>query len=259
MLELIQNNPENRQQSVPPLLFIHGMWHGAWCWQAKFLPYLEKLGIKAYAMSLSAHGMSLKRKPLNYFSIDNYVEDVQVIVNNMEETPILVGHSMGGFIVQKYLEKNKVPKAVLMSSVPPYGIWAGTWMVLKRYPGSFLKANFTLNLKHILPTAERFATSVTATDLPREEIEQYYSHIESESFRAYMDMMGLNLVKPNKIDTPLLIMGGGKDMVAPPRIIKKTAKIFQTEAVIYPNLGHDMMLEVGFEKVADDIVSWVMN
>jgi pimeloyl-ACP methyl ester carboxylesterase len=34
-------------------------------------------------------------------------------------TPVLIGHSMGGFIVQKYLETGTAPAAVLVSSAPP--------------------------------------------------------------------------------------------------------------------------------------------
>ncbi len=35
--------------SSPPLLFIHGSYHGAWCWAVKFMPYLAAAGFNCYA------------------------------------------------------------------------------------------------------------------------------------------------------------------------------------------------------------------
>jgi non-heme chloroperoxidase len=35
---------------------------------------------------------------------------------------VLIGHSMGGMVLQKYLEKREAPAVVLMSSVPPQGL-----------------------------------------------------------------------------------------------------------------------------------------
>ena len=58
-LKILENHPKE-QKNKKPLLFIHGMWHGAWCYNEYFLPELEKQNIKAYALSLSNHGKSDK-------------------------------------------------------------------------------------------------------------------------------------------------------------------------------------------------------
>ena len=108
-LEVIENHPQSLK-SKKPILLIHGMWHGAWCWKPKFMPYLEKLGFKAYALSLSNHGGSPRRKNMNLLRISDYVNDVKQVVDSLEDTPVLIGHSMGGFVVQKYLEKYQAPE-----------------------------------------------------------------------------------------------------------------------------------------------------
>src|SRR5690606_41308628 len=45
-----------------------------------------------------------------------------MVVERFERSCILVGHSMGGMVVQKYLERHEARAAVLMASVPPSGL-----------------------------------------------------------------------------------------------------------------------------------------
>ena len=258
-LEVLSNSPNEIRNPDKPILFVHGMFHGAWCWEPCFLPYFEKRGIKAYALSLSNHGNSSRRKAFNLLRIKDYVANVQEVVTTLEGNPILVGHSMGGFIVQKYLEHNHLKGAVLLSPVPPFGIWCSTVAVLKNFPLAFLKANLTLHLKYVVNSKKKYSKLLFDGNLPNEKVDEYLKRIDTESFLAYIDMLGLNLVKPNRIKTPLLILGGGKDPVVPPKAILKTAKKYNTQAVIYEQMAHMMMLEPGSEMVADKIIDWVLD
>jgi pimeloyl-ACP methyl ester carboxylesterase len=52
-------------------------------------------------------------------SLADYVDDVKSVVRSLPSTPVLIGHSMGRFVVQKYLEANDAPAAVLIVSAPP--------------------------------------------------------------------------------------------------------------------------------------------
>jgi pimeloyl-ACP methyl ester carboxylesterase len=81
-------------------------------------------GYAAYAVSLSGHGGSPGRKQLDSFSILDYARDVASVVAALPAPPVLIGHSMGGFVVQKYLEEYQAPGAVLMCAVPPQGLMA---------------------------------------------------------------------------------------------------------------------------------------
>jgi len=55
-LEILSEKPKGTQKQKP-ILFVHGAWHGAWCWE-KFLPYFAENGYAAYAVSLRGHGNS---------------------------------------------------------------------------------------------------------------------------------------------------------------------------------------------------------
>jgi len=88
-----------------PLLLVHGAWHGAWCWQEHFIPYLARAGYAVYAPSLRGHGDSPGRDRLRRTGIGHYVQDVAAVAAALPAAPVLIGHSMGGLVVQKYLER----------------------------------------------------------------------------------------------------------------------------------------------------------
>ncbi len=258
-LELLENHPKSISNTKRSVLFVHGMWHGAWCWEPYFLPYFEKLGYKAYALSLSNHGNSPKHKSLNRLRINDYVKDLKQVIDSLDEIPVLIGHSMGGFVVQKYLEDHHVPGAVLLASVPPYGVFGGTIAVMKFSPGAFLKANFTLNLKYIIDTPKKFKHLMLSENVKDEDVIKYQKMTNSESYLAYMDMLGMNLINTKKIKTPLLIIGAGKDKAVSPKSVKKTALIYGVKPVNFEEFGHNIMLEPEYEMVADLIDNWIKN
>jgi pimeloyl-ACP methyl ester carboxylesterase len=50
-LEVLHAAPASPSQR-PPLCFVHGSYHAAWCWAEHFLPYFAARGYDAYALSL---------------------------------------------------------------------------------------------------------------------------------------------------------------------------------------------------------------
>jgi pimeloyl-ACP methyl ester carboxylesterase len=257
-LEVITNHPKSVKNNKT-ILLVHGMWHGAWCWEPFFLPYFEQLGFKAYALSFSNHGSSPKPKKMNLLRISDYVNDLKQVIDSFDDIPVLVGHSMGGFVVQKYLEKHESPGAVLLASVPPFGILSGTLAVLKTFPAAFAKANLTLDLKYIIDTPKKFKHLMFSEQVKDKDIEKYLKLSCSESYLAYMDMLGLNLVNTKKIKTPLMVLGAGMDKAVSPESVKKTAQKYGVQPVIFEEMGHDMMLEPGYKELVDKIVYWIGN
>ncbi len=111
-LEVIKRAPQDYAAGTTgceicgtPILFVHGVWHAAWCWDEHFLPYFAEKGFTAYALSLRHHGKSQSTGSIRWIRGAEYVEDVAQVVEMIGQTPVLIGHSMGGYIVQKYLER----------------------------------------------------------------------------------------------------------------------------------------------------------
>ena len=111
----------------------------------KLLPYFAEHGYRSHAFDLRGHGKSEGADRLRWTGITQYVSDVGQVVERCEKSPILIGHSMGGLVVQKYLESDpKIPAAVLLATVPPGGVIRTTLSIAARHPIAFLKASATL-------------------------------------------------------------------------------------------------------------------
>jgi len=52
-LEVVSREPKQDVRPTP-VLFVHGAWHGAWCWTEYFLPYFAQNGYHSYALSLKS-------------------------------------------------------------------------------------------------------------------------------------------------------------------------------------------------------------
>jgi pimeloyl-ACP methyl ester carboxylesterase len=151
-LEVISNIKHVTQPS--PILFVHGAWHAAWCWE-NFLPYFADRGYAAYAVSLRGHGASAGREGIRWHSAaQDYVADVAQVIQTLPQPPILVGHSMGGYVVQKYLETQQAAAGVLLASVPVSGLCGFAVRFGWRHPWTFLKSQLWLNPWLLIETAE---------------------------------------------------------------------------------------------------------
>jgi len=257
-LELISRHPEGGVESrrATPLLFVHGMMHGAWCWDAHFLPYFARHGFSAYALNLRGHGGSEGRENLRWTRIADYVEDVRAAVRQLPEPPILIGHSMGGFILQKYLEENDAPGAVLLSSPSPNGLASTALRIASRHPLVFARVNVTFSLRSVIATPALARDAFFSRDLPDEPLAAYWKLMQDESYMAFLDMVGLDLPRPERVKTPLLVLGAERDNMLAPADIEDTARAYRTEAEILPAVAHDSMLETKWETVAGRILRW---
>jgi len=255
-LELVTKEPPSVTHPIP-ILFVHGMWHAAWCWEEHFLPYFADHGYVVHALSLRGHGASEGRERLRWTSLADYVSDVAQVAGQMERMPALVGHSMGGMIVQKYLEAHRAPAAVLLASAPPRGLIPATVRVFLRHPLIVLKVSLKLSMFPIVGTPLLAREALFSVDLPEETVRACFSRLQDESFRTYVDMLGLNLPRPKRVQTPVLVLGAADDNLISAREVEATARAYGTQAEFFPSMAHDMMLEAGWQAVADRALAWL--
>ena len=255
-LEIITHEPKTDPHPTP-ILFVHGAWHGAWCWVEQFLPYFAERGYASHALSLRGHGTSAGRERLRWTHIADYVRDVAQVAGQLPQPPIVVGHSMGGLVVQKYLETHPSPAAVLLASVPVSGVLKTTLRIAVRHPLPFLKANLTLGLYPIIGTPGLAREAFFSADIPPEKLDGYFARLQDESYLAFLDMLVFNLPRPERVKTPLLVLGAADDTIFHPDEIEATARAYDTRAEIFPDMAHDVMLEAGWQAVADRILGWL--
>jgi alpha-beta hydrolase superfamily lysophospholipase len=224
-----------------------------------FLDYFAQQGFAAHAVNLRGHGKSVGRELLRWTRIADFVKDLETAVLQLPRSPILIGHSMGGFIIQKYLEDHFAPGAVLLSSPSPAGLLGTTLRILRRRPLTFAKVNLTLSLLPMIATPQLAREAFFSPDFPDEELLNYWKQMQDESYMAFLDMVLLDRPKPARVKTPILILGAGRDNMLKPREIEATARAYNTRAIIIPDVAHNSMLEQGWQTVADRILAWLKN
>ena len=258
-LEMITREPETESHTTP-ILFIHGAWHGAWCWDENYLSYFASRGYSAHAVSLSGHGGSKGRKRLFWTGIKDYIDDVAEAAGKLEKPPILVGHSMGGWVIQKYLEKYPAPAVVLLAPIPVKGVLGFMLRIARRHPLLSLKALFTLNTYIVVGNPDLAREWFFSADMQREKVVEYFQHLQSESYLAVQETLFIALPKPQRVrKTPMLVLGAANDKIFTVEEERKTADAYGARFEVFPDMAHDMMLEDGWKDVADKIIAWLQE
>lgn len=260
-LEVIKQMPKTAPRPLP-LLFVHGAWHAAWCWDEEFLAYFASHQYDAYALSLRGHGNSEGQEKLRWYSVADYIEDVAYVADNVarehRRRPVIIGHSMGGYITQKFLEKHTASGAALLASIPTNGILPFFLRRTFTYPASTFKAALSLDPYQIIATKELARDAFFSEDMPYHRLERYHEQLDSESFRILFDAGLFKLPRPKRVkDTPILVIGAENDTIFTVKDVKRTAKAYGTTAHIIPDTAHDIMLEANWQQAADIILNWL--
>lgn len=260
-LELIIREPAGTPCKTP-LLCVHGILHGAWCYDEYFLPYFAQQGFVAGAVSLRGHGASPVDGSLRWTRHSHYVEDIEQAAQQMAHKygarPVIIGHSMGGYLTQKYLEKYPAPGGVLLASVPTHGSVLATLRVFAWNPLRFLAAFLTLDFAPaILHAPEKMRRAFFSADMPAATVQAYHQRMGKESFLIFLEFLLFALPRPSRVKVPVLVIAGADDTLFAPWEETRTARIYQGDFAAIPNTAHDVMLEKNWQQVADKIIAWV--
>jgi pimeloyl-ACP methyl ester carboxylesterase len=255
MLEVIDKGSCGDSHPVP-LLFVHGGWHSASCW-SNFVDFFAAAGYRAVAMSLRGHGASPAGKPFHLCSIADYVDDVRVTADSLGGHPILIAHSLGGFVVQRYLESHDAPAAVLVASVPPQGVLGLATRIWTRHPWISMRSLPVGNLTGFIGTTPLVREHLFSTHTPDEIVESGAASVQPEAFRASLIDPLTRRVKTKRVNTPMLVLGAADDGMVTNAEVRATARAYRTEPELFPGMGHNMMQEPGWTCVAERIDAWL--
>lgn len=233
-----------------PLLLVHGAWHGAWCWEQAMQDFARR-GFAIHALSLRGHGESGRPGMVNLCGVADYLRDIEAALDRIEPAPIVIGHSMGGFLVQRLLARRQLPGAVLLCTAPHTGALPFLLKWSRDHPLAALRTFTTLNTRHLVGTPALAREAFFRPDLPEAESAAVAARLVPESVRMAVEMSIPRRVQP--VATPLLVVAAERDMVFTLDEQRATAAAYGAELVIIPGATHDLMLDPAWPQAADQI------
>ncbi len=259
-LELLAESTGGRAEPLAFLL-LHGICTSAAIWRPHFLPAVAAAGYDCYALSFRGHGRSDGQDRLAVTTLGDYVEDLASTLAQLDRPVVVVGFSLGGAVLQAYLRRsNGLAGAVLMGSVPPYGL-AGASLQLFMRDGSAWQSLFAatqLGLRHADPESVRrllFSERVTA-----EAYAAFLAESQEESPLIGLQLQGWPPFAPlpwqRPALPPILVLGGGEDRLVSPLEARATAAYYGADCRILEGMPHMMMLEPDWSRAVDSLLDW---
>jgi non-heme chloroperoxidase len=245
-------------QKRAAVLFVHGGYCDAWCWQPHFLPWFAARGHDAYAVSLRGHGGSEGHETLFGAGLDDYASDVLRAMREIGGAPVLVGHSLGAAVVERIVARHALRGAALVAPLPPSGLVSiASRMMIERPDYLMQMARFN---------RADFATDVLSTlrpfyftdDIDPELLREAGRHFWPESSRALFELtLRVPSSSSSAQSTPLCVLGASGDAICRPDDVRATAAQHGVEATIVDGLAHMLMLVPGWERAAAPLGAWL--
>ena len=251
------------EDEMAGILLVHGAWHGTWCWE-RFAERLAAAGHDVRTARLRGHdGDQYGPKPAGsprriWYRVRDYVQDVTEATSRFPEPPVVVGHSLGGLVVAKYLERGRSGGAVLLAPIPQAGSLGAIIRLASRHPLVIARANLTLRLRPFVTDPTLVRELFFTAETPRPLVEDVWRRLQDESYLAFLDTLMVR-AQPGRIRVPVLIMGAEHDRFFTAAELRRTAAAYGIQAEMVAGIGHDMMLDRGWQQVADRIDTWIRD
>lgn len=273
--KLIAHHQSAKGSPKGSIVFVHGVCHGAWCFE-NFMDFFSENGYECFALNLRGHGDN-SRKGLTFATLSQYANDVAKCIEyctvycnkrGIAEKPFLLGHSMGGAVVQKYIKKHfdKIKGVVLFASA-----------TAKRMP--YFKTLFGLRKKNLRSSAlKAWGIKVSDKDIAgsaffdnriksMDDIAKYNKLLHRESLVITFANLYLPYYKGKYNENiPILTIGSKVDSYFPKESLIKTADVYdctennkKKQCIILDNLCHDMMLDPEWEISAKKVLDFMEN
>src|SRR5215217_8064127 len=257
-------NAENTPDPAAPdtIVLVHGLWVTPRSWE-HWIEHYEGRGYRVLApaypgLEVEVESLNEDPSPIEDLTIPGVVEHYEGIVGELDKPPILMGHSMGGLVVQILLDHGYGAAGVAIDSVPPEGVrnvplaqTRAAFPVLRNPANRHRAVGFT-------PEQFRYAFANT---LSREESDKVYEryHIPAPgsfiwgavlaNFQPGMQAGYVNY--DNDERAPLLLIAGAEDHLQPLPHLRCVDRLPQVSGRPQLPVGQD-----GWKEVADYALEW---
>lgn len=268
LLAAIYSSTEKmKNNQAKTVVFITGAFVHHSCWN-EWEMYFKSQGYQTIALPWphkDASAEELRNSQPNAGIASNRLaaltDHYTAIVKKLPDKPILIGHSIGGLIVQLLLQRGLGLAGVAIHSVPPRGIIT--------FKFSFLKAGwgplgfFTSTRKSFMMSFEQWTYAFTNGMESKDQKESYYRFAIPESKLIVRDTITsaakINFENPH---APLLLTSGSDDQTIPASLNYANYKKYRksnsvTDYKEFKGRTHFVLGQATWKEDADYILNWI--
>jgi pimeloyl-ACP methyl ester carboxylesterase len=247
------------------IFMIHGMFGGPWYWE-NYRRTFEAEGYRCVVSSLRYHDMDPRGVPhpnLGTTSLLDYAEQLEKEICQLDETPIVMGHSMGALLAQILGARKRAKALVLLTPASPAGIMALTPSVIRSFWSVQTTWGFWKN-----PFRLKFSEAAYSMLHLMTEKEQWetYNKFVYESGRAVMqigywlfDSSRASSVDESRVTCPVLVVAGTLDRITPASVARQIARKYKAVSTYkeFKNHAYWVVAEPGWQDVAEYVSRWL--
>jgi len=242
--EVLTATPE-ADEGKPPVLFVPGFGHGAWAFAEHWMEHTAARGFAAHAVSPRGHGDSGAAPKA---TLRAYAHDVVQVAASLPRRAVLVGHGAGALVVAHALARYPARAGVL--AAPVFGGWGTLATALRRNPFGTVPALFGGRLR--MSRRQLFSR-----ELPDTVARAYVDRLGRASARAQWQLLTRGAPESPVGNPPMLVVGSPDDRVVPSSALIRAARQYGGAPLLFPGMGHDLMLDARWREPIDAIVDWL--
>ncbi len=234
----------------PPLLFLHGAFAGPEVWTRFIVPWFAGRGHRVFAPRLPGPVFCEPR-------LRDYVRRARIAAESFGEKPVVIGHSLGGFIAQHLAAEGAVSGAVLVGSPGPFGL-GPTLMQLAAAPDVLAALILVQSGGGAMLGREIVRRALFTDDTPDEWIDAVDLVPQREPVVALLDGITWDLpIWPFARRVPTLAITGERDVFVPVSDLWSISTVYNAEIEIVPGRGHGLPLDPDWKGLAQRIETWL--
>jgi pimeloyl-ACP methyl ester carboxylesterase len=233
-------------RAKPPLLFVAGYSHGAWVFAEHWLEHCAERGFAAYSMSLRGHGESGSAART---TLRAYAHDVVQVAARLPRQAVLIGHGVGGLAVAQAMARYPARAGVLVA--PVFGGPGTVVAALTGNPAGTIPAIFGGRLS--VRRGQLFGRSLSAG-----EARSYASRLGGgRAPLAQWQLARTRTAEEPVGNAPVLVVGSPDDKIVRRTSLEKVARQYGGAPLLFPGMGHDLMLDSRWPEPIDAILDWL--
>ncbi|MBS3773271.1 MAG: alpha/beta hydrolase [Candidatus Thermoplasmatota archaeon] len=233
------------------LYFVHGLGFDEREWD-RVAAFFSERGHTCRAVNLR-DGLDLRHARLQDY--------VDVVTGMVSDEDIVIGHSMGGLIVQKVAELSNIRAGVGICPAPPSGIQFNSPVrirdilpAVKYLPRILLKQP----VKPDYALARTLCSKYMCVGLPESVIRDIHGQMVEESSIVMRELaMRKTTIDEKMVTCPLVFIAMTQDRAIPPEAVKRIAEKYPTASYICYEGCHHFFNNTNWREVAAGIDDFI--